>query len=354
MAWIFAGLIWLPLIPITRLQAHWYVIGAMYVLLVWELVRTPRDLRLVLLSLAAGCLVTTASTLHELYLLFTRGPVALGADKVPQLMMLRFYGHWLGPNMLAHTLMPFTALLPALLRRDETRGTRVFVAIALTGAIFSIGLTLSRAGILALLVALAVSFYPSRYRGRLLILTAALIALFLLLIPLDITGRFGALFGQSYDSSLAYRSYALEAAIAGSADSFPFGGGFGAFARYSRIYLPFSFSILHAHNTYMHILNENGVPGLLLLLGVFFHFLRTVWRPLPGEAPDSFARGSRFGLLGAVLGFFVACLFEHLLHLPQLWAFFGLISVYPYVFGEAHYGEGDPNRDRPRLTACDG
>ena len=187
----------------------------------------------------------------------------------------------------------------------------------------------------ALFAALLVSFYPSEYRGRLLALTGILMVVFLLLVPFDITGRFGALLGGRNDFSLSYRGYALQAALEGGMDAFPFGGGFGAFARYSRVYLPFVFPILHAHNTYAHIFNENGLPGVLLLGAVFFHFLRAVWKPLPGEVRGSFACASRYALLGALLGFFVGCLFEHLLHIAQLWAFFGLLSVYPYLFTDA-------------------
>jgi O-antigen ligase len=123
----------------------------------------------------------------------------------------------------------------------------------------------------------------------------------------------------------------LDLFIAIARDFLPFGSGFGTFDPLFRIYEPYQelrFQYLnHAHNDFMELLITAGVPGILILLGFLYWWLK---RSL---ALRSVAIGRSGGTLrlvasAVILILLVASLFDYPLRTPIMMALFAIAAVW--------------------------
>ncbi|MBI5059379.1 O-antigen ligase family protein [candidate division KSB1 bacterium] len=331
-SWMYIALIWLPPSGTVYGFAIQYGVGVLNVLLIWELVRTPKQFRTLILILSVGIVVTAVSSVIEIVNFLTTGLNPADSESVARLKTLRLQGHWGHANSLAHGLMPFVPLLIPLVDRFERRSLRLYASFAILCGIVAIGLSLSRAGILALFFALIVTATASRYRRLLIVLTLMTGTLLLFLLPTSAIERFAAIGGKRHDASLNERQSLYQSAYLSGEDRFPFGGGVGDFDKHYQDYTTTISVVHHAHNLYLHFFNDHGLPGLILLAFFVYCLLRSASRGDSPERPGSFEHVTRVALLSSLIGIFtIGYMFDNLFYLMQHWVFFGIVSVFPYA-----------------------
>ena len=300
-------------------------------LLISELVREPRQMRYVMYAIGTGVIFTAISSIYGIYTLFTKGLAIQAAGSVDALSTARYFGHWGGPNQLAHSVMPFVALFVPFLRKSEPLWLRGFFVSVVFCGVIAVALSLSRAAILSLTLALAVVTVASRYRWALTFSVFAALTITVAFLPVNLVGRVAS-FGQGrQDASFDQRSVILKAAVDMIEDSFPLGHGMGSFFSRQQDYIHSTFKVYHAHNTYLHTLLEYGVIGALLL-GLAIYTLFIALKRSFKRARYSFEEQLRKALLATLLALLFSMTFETMVGWPPYWMAFALISIYPSLY----------------------
>lgn len=222
----------------------------------------------------------------------------------------------IGPNELAGTLLWFFPVAFGILmsKKDSERTfSRFFLWLVFGTTLFVFVLTQSRGGWIGGIIALV--FIGAVLNKVIRWLTGAgvivlvgvvnyvgLSAVKELLVSDTVEGMVGSL------GSLGFRIEVWRAALWGIAD-FPFTGmGLGTFRRVSRVLYPMnvspSFEIPHAHQQFLQVALDLGVPGLIAYIAIWLgagYLLWYTWR----TTEDAFIKSVTLGVSGALLGFFV-------------------------------------------------
>ena len=179
----------------------------------------------------------------------------------------------------------------------------------------------SRGGFLGLLIALGVFVWHSRYRARAMTVVPAALALFLLVSPSSPVRR---LFDPTH-GDLEARNTRFELWSAGlkMVGSHPLlGVGLGNFKSQAGRYSGLGSDLkLLAHNGYLDVAAEVGLPALAALLGILFYSYRTaarVRRQTRKEGPLALHHAA-LGIEAGLVGFAVALIFVSGLFLKLFW-----------------------------------
>ncbi len=202
-----------------------------------------------------------------------------------------------------------------LLWREKSLPVKVFCLVSMVVTLAAITLAASRGGFLGLLVATAWFVWHSRHRARNLLLVALCMGLFLAVSPLSPVERI--LHPDHSDTSSVQIHLELWQAGLNIVRDHPLTGiGVGQFKSAVGAYSSVKDLSRLAHNTYLEIAAEMGIPGLILFLAVFGFSFRTLTevrlaaRQDRAEWLSPVATAIQAGLLGfAVAAFFVSAEF---------------------------------------------
>lgn len=132
------------------------------------------------------------------------------------------------------------------------------------------------------------------------------------------------------DTSATMRLAIWESTLAMIADHPLFGIGWGA---YSRVYPAYDFFVLdpgtrifHAHNLYLHIAAEIGLPGLFAFLAIMYGHARLAMR-LAAETADRWLSGLMLGILVALVSIAVSGLTDHIMFNPQVAMLYWMLNA---------------------------
>jgi O-antigen ligase len=149
------------------------------------------------------------------------------------------------------------------------------------------------------------------------------------------------------DPAQDMRSRSFTPVVAMVRDFFPFGSGFGGFDAVFRIHEPFDLLkptyFNRAHNDYLEILLDAGVPGLLLLmagLGWWLWMSARSWRTGRGKATLLPKLGSTLLLL-----VFLASIVDYPARTPIIMALVVIAAVWLSEAGNGHGSRALPERD---------
>jgi O-antigen ligase len=132
---------------------------------------------------------------------------------------------------------------------------------------------------------------------------------------------FDRLLGGGEEGARELRWPFWEVTVHAGADFFPFGAGLGSFVEVFKVYEPDSLLGLtyanHAHNDYVELFLDGGLPAIALVLAALFFLLRdglAVWRARPGNSRVLLGRAAFVSLLL----FAIASAFDYPLRTPLL------------------------------------
>ncbi|HEV2386277.1 MAG TPA: O-antigen ligase family protein [Candidatus Acidoferrales bacterium] len=214
-------------------------------------------------------------------------------------------------------VVPLAALV---LQRDQSRLARLFTFGCLAAALVAIVVGASRGGFVGLVAGILWMLWRAPRRGRNLAILGTLLAVFLALAPSSPLKRF--LHPDSGDLESEQIHLRLWAAAWRIIQAHPLTGiGVGNFKYEVAGYTSHPDLRYMAHNTYLEISSEMGLPGLLAFLLMFFSAIVSYGR-LAREAERTHdmqiamtANGAQAGLVG----FGVAALFVSAEFLRMFW-----------------------------------
>ncbi len=218
-------------------------------------------------------------------------------------------GFFANANHMADLLvitLPFLAALLARAGRSGRNVQRYSAAVALVGGtalVIAVGIALngSLAGYgLAVPVVLASAMIMLPARSGAFRALAALAAILLIVAvgwlattPLSSEAAFRA----SAQTSVQSREQILRTSMKAAGDFMPLGSGIGSFQRVYALYedhdrLDPTTYVNHAHNDYVELALETGVPGLIVLALFFAWWIPRAWRAWRPVPPDPYMRAA--------------------------------------------------------------
>jgi hypothetical protein len=219
-------------------------------------------------------------------------PEDVTRPKPTDLVRIRGVGLFGDPNDLAITLLALLPLCVALRRDGAWFSNALFVWLPVALITYSVYLTRSRSGVVALAAVLMVSL---RHRiGNVLSVGIGVLALLVFVAVGFIGGR-----SLELDQSAMGRIHAWSDGLQMLKSSPIWGIGFGMFTQYHP---------RAAHSSYVQCFAELGLVGYLLWLGVILLTLDQLMRVAKNDADPSLARWAR-GVSHSLIGSLVGALF---------------------------------------------
>lgn len=244
-------------------------------------------------------------------------------------LKVRVFSTLQNPNLLAGFLVTVISLVIGLslkLTNNDSRLSMLTLALVLAGCLI---LTYSRGAWLSLAIIIGAFglFYDRRLLWLLLIGPAAMLCFS------EVSSRVVSIF-QPVDTSSTLRLALWHSTLAMIRDNPVSGIGWGA---YWLVYPHYDYFIqnegtviFHAHNMYLHLAAETGLPGLGAFAAFMYFHARTAVSMLNKGCPE-WVKGLLAGLAAAILGFAVSGLTDHILFSIQIsmlaWLLFAVVAA---------------------------
>lgn len=206
--------------------------------------------------------------------------------------------------------LPFIAALAAVgRRRGAQRYSALLMVLAAAVLLIAVGIALngSIAGYVLVLPVLASSALivlgPTSALRRVASLVATL-SIVAAIAALAITSVGGGKIGRDATRAVQSREVILATTSRAIADYMPLGSGLGSFVRVYRLYespdAVTSEYVIHAHNDYVELALELGIPGVLLIAAFLAWWIAAVWAVWCNDQGGPFARAASIAS-GAIL-----------------------------------------------------
>ncbi len=290
---------------------------------------------LIWVMLASATVVTVYGFYQYLFAVNISAVEWVDGEQFPDLK-LRVFSTMENPNLLAGLLVTMMAIGSGIGFKSDSIKTKsiLFLLVILFGT--CLVLTYSRGAWLSLLAVIGV--YG--------ILCNRKIFWLLLLLPLAMLVGHDAVLERIMsimnptDTSSTLRIALWESTIAMIMDKPLLGIGWGA---YWLVYPEYDFflqnenvKIFHAHNMYLNIAAEIGIPGLLVFLGIMYGHIRIALNVLR-ETLENWSAGVLLGILAAMGGIIVNGLTDYVMFNIQLYMLYWLLNGLVIVIWQQNY-----------------
>lgn len=279
--------------------------------------------RTVNLLLAAGLIVSLVGV-YQYFFPSTPTPTSWLDTDLYADVHTRVFSTLYNPNVLGSYLVLIIALTLGSLASAKGE-KRIFLSLVLISSYLCLLFTFSRGAWLAMIISVSALFLFYRKKRFILLLIGII---FLVSLPeySNVVSRMNLSLLQE-DSSSVYRWQIWQGAIKVIQSHWIFGVGLGNFSTALGHFLPVkSFQVLHAHNTYLHILAETGVVGFLAASAFFGHTSYTAYKIYATSANQEVANLA-LGILVALIGLLVHGMVDATLFAPQLTVFFWILAA---------------------------
>lgn len=325
-------------------------IALFYALVNWATV--PGQLRLLLLGTLLAALGLIAIAPFTVVWATNKLPFIPAAlyDRFAVLVADTVHPSVLAANLVI--LLPVAFSLPLFAWKDLPATERLLApAVALAGALVLV-LTQSRGGLIALAAA-ALTLAAVRWRHGWVLIPLSAAAGAIALLTVGVPQTLEALTTESTFTSLRGRQEIWSRALYMIQD-FPFTGiGMGSFTRVADLLYPFFLAppdtVRHAHNLFLQIAVDLGLPGLIAWLAIWFTVIAAAWQVyrhgrLSGQ---TWLAGLGAGLLAGqvalgVHGMVEAVVWGLVRPAPIVWGLWGVTIASYTVLAGMHPASAEP------------
>jgi O-antigen ligase len=327
--WHFISTLWAPDLEYGWIGYHYA--PAILMLIIAETIRTREDFRYLVLAASLGLLITGVSAVYSAATALLTGLSITARHSATGISELRFYGHWKFANAMAYTMMTFVGLAIVFIRRDEKLLIRLLLIGAAGAALIAVLLSISRGGLLTTALVVGILALGMRYRWILLSCAVGAVVIVMLVFPLRLFGRLEAL-TQGGDSSTSERAVFFSSGIEMINDSFPLGLGAGGMIDRSMGYMLHRLGPAACHDTYLDLLGDMGLVGLILFVGMLLSLVGPLRSRPPRERDDDLHRMVRLAFQVGSAGILIGMMFEDSIGFTPYWIFLTLASLRPVLF----------------------
>lgn len=220
------------------------------------------------------------------------------ASRFPMLYR-RFYSTLENPNLCATYLLMMTSYSGAFFLFEKRRRQKGLLLLLTMGLVVCLALTYSRGAWISLLFILAV--YGLEYDKRLFALLL-LVPVILFFYQGQVAVRFLSLF-SAQDTSIGMRFTMWRNTLRMISDHPLLGCGWGAYylvyPDYDLLIRRSGVTIFHAHNMYLSVMANVGIPGAIAYFWFYFGHIRYAWR-VYRKSQDTFYKAIGLGTIAAI------------------------------------------------------
>jgi len=270
--------------------------------------------------------ISSEKSLKRFILAMILGGTAVSCFGISQHLIqgeIRSYATLLNPNVLGSSLVLIIPIVFSLLLYTSKKAKKVGLAVSFVVMVICLTFTYSRASWLAL-VGLMIFFLMIKKRKRFIIgLVLAVISAILIFTP-STNRRLSLVFNFGF--SIKERIYGWESALQMIHDHPLTGIGINTFEHvYPQYQLPQAKeSLVHAHNIFLEIGAEMGLPGLIALLWLFIRAFTMGWRALK-KTKNVYLQSLLTGLLGSLVAFVINEQFSYSWIIHNFFIFFWML-----------------------------
>ena len=245
-------------------------------------------------------------------------------------LKFRVYSTLENPNLLAGFLVMMNAFLLGFAYKIRDRRTRMWLLALFAVFGICLGLTYSRGAWLSLLVVMAAG---SISYGRNSWWFVVLIPAALFFFSDSFADRIMSVI-HPVDTSASLRMAMWESTLAMIRDYPLTGIGWGGYLWTYPVYDFFiqnpDIKIYHAHNMYLHLMAEIGIPAFLLFMAII---VKTVYMAVrvAKRSQDRWLAGMAMGVIAAIISLLVNGVTDHILFNIQLSMFFWMMVAVTYL-----------------------
>ena len=237
-----------------------------------------------------------------------------------QSISFRVYSTLGNPNVLGEyfLLVIPTAVAGFFVSRNNI--SRLFYVAAVGAMMICLVITYSRGCYIGIMVAAAVFLVLLDRRFILLGIVGLLIMPFVL--PETIINRFMSI-GNMNDSSTSYRFYIYMGTINMLKDYWLCGIGPGQSA-YNKVYPYYGYngiSAPHSHNTFLQVMCDTGIAGIIVFIAVIYQFFKLLFRAYI-DTDDKETKIYTIAFMASISGFLVQSLFDYTFYNYRVMIFF--------------------------------
>ena len=221
----------------------------------------------------------------------------------------RVFSSFQNPNLFGAYLVLIIPLILACVIAAKQRKTRILMGVILGAAFIALALTYSRGAYLAIVATLGIFFLIINWRSLFLFLPAGV--LIYALLPSGIIGRLTSTTNLSDTSTITRISiWSSSARMALENGTWGIGMGTNAFIKIFPYYTQDVARAYHAHNLFLQILIESGLPALIAFLVFLIAFFngQIVFMK---RATSIRLRTLSAGFTCGALGFLITGLFDY-------------------------------------------
>ncbi|HML89182.1 MAG TPA: O-antigen ligase family protein [Methylomusa anaerophila] len=309
---------------------NYYHLMGRYVLLYYLVINNIHSIdqvkRLVFSLLSSAVLVSLYGFYQYLHGVDISAFEWVDGEQFPELKT-RIFSTMGNPNLLAGFLVIVMSLTAGLAFHSQKAQLKVLlfsIVIVLGGCLV---LTYSRGAWLSILVVIGI--YGKLYNRKIFVITLCLL-LALVLFHNGVLERFVSIASPTTDSSSALRIALWESTLAMIIDKPILGIGWGA---YWMVYPKYDFflsdptiKMFHAHNMYLHIAAEIGIPGLMVFLAILYGHTRKAMTVL-NLTQNCWVAGLMLGVVASILGIAISGLTDYIMYNIQMSMLFWLLNA---------------------------
>ncbi len=242
-------------------------------------------------------------------------------------LKVRVFSTLKNPNLLAAFLVVIMALATGLgLNNRHSREKMVYFGLVLAMGV-CLALTYSRGAWISVLAVIAVF---GVLNSRKVFWLLALLPVMIVLVGHEVFLERLLSIMNPTDTSSTLRLALWESTVAMIADNPWLGIGWGAYwlvyPEYDFFVLDAGTKIFHAHNMYLHIAAEIGIPGLIAFLVILVGHAYKAFR-LVQKAAERWTRGLMLGVFAALLAIAVSGFTDYVLFSIQMGMVFWLLNA---------------------------
>ncbi|WP_459825568.1 O-antigen ligase family protein [Desulfomicrobium salsuginis] len=258
------------------------------------------------------------------------------------------------PNYSALNLLTVIPVAVLLCRKSQNGKVRFFSYVSLFLYLTALGLTQSRGAFVAFGVMTVPLMFALKFQPRTIAVLSLLIGVVLAFMPVDLSSRFD-LERTGVRRSTDSRYELIVAGWNMSKRHMLFGVGPGNFKVNSALYNEMVARNQIAHNSYVSLAAELGLPGIIVFALIALRVLGSLKRLSAGDAVDApvslIASGMRIGLIGYLVGaLFLSAEYEKL-----FWLYcFVTAAVARFTFATVSNGSVIAAAGKLRRTHADG
>jgi len=244
--------------------------------------------------------------------------------------MFRVYSTFQNPNVLGEYFLLIIPLGVACFFLSKHLLLKLFYLGCVGAMMLCLVLTYSRGCYLGIMVAAAI--FAVLMDKRFIVLGVIALILLPFVLPETILNRFLSI-GNMEDTSTSYRVYIWMGTIAMLKDYWfsGIGPGEGAYNILYPIYAYSGISAPHAHNTFLQVMCDTGIMGVLTFICILFRYYKSLFISYVNSM-DKTERILTISGISAMSGFLIQSLFDYTFYNYRVtllfWVFVGLGVVY--------------------------